>query len=72
MKLFEYGFNHYGLKSRSKELTSRVDSAKIKQTLDQLEQDFALEKSDKGNNYVNNDIIDFILATNMFICWVLI
>lgn len=65
LKLFEYGFNHYGLKSRSKELTSRVDSAKIKQTLDQLEQDFALEKSDKGNNYVNNDIVDFILATNM-------
>jgi hypothetical protein len=65
LKLSEYGFNHYGLKSRSKELTSRVDSAKIKQTLDQLEQDFELEKSDKGNNYVNNDIVDFILATNM-------
>ena len=65
LKLFEYGFNNYGLKSRSKELTSRVDSAKIKQTLDQLEQDFSLEKSEKGNDYVGNEIIDFILATNM-------
>jgi hypothetical protein len=65
LKLSEYGFNHYNLKSRSKELTSRVDSAKIKQTLSQLEQNFALNKSDKNNYYVDNTVIDLILATNM-------
>jgi hypothetical protein len=65
LKIFKYDFNYYDLKSRSKELTSRIDSAKIKQTLNQLEQDFILKKSDKGNDYVDNTIIDLILATNM-------
>lgn len=65
LKLSKYGFNFYDLKSRSKELTSRMDSAKIKQNLDQIEQNFALKKSKKGNDYVSNDVVDFILATNM-------
>ena len=65
LKLSEYGFNHFGLKYRARELTSRIDSAKIKQTLDQLEHSFAVEKSDKGNNFVSNDVVDFVLATNM-------
>jgi len=65
LKLFEYRFNHWGLKARSKELTSRIDSTKIKQTLDLLGQSFSLEKNEKGNDYVNKDVIDFVLATNM-------
>lgn len=65
LKLFEYRFNHLRLKARSKELTSRIDSAKIKQTLDLLNKSFLLEKDEKGNDYVNKDVIDFVLATNM-------
>jgi len=65
LKLAAYRFNHYNLKTRSQELTSRWESAKIKQTLSQLENSFSLQKSDKGNEYIANDIIDFVLATNM-------
>ncbi len=66
LQLNRNGFNYFGLKSRTKELTSRIDSAKIKQNLDQLEQDFALdEPNNKGHQYVAREVVDLVLATNM-------
>jgi len=61
---YKLRFNWYGLKTRSRELTSRIDSSKIKKTLGQLETNFALEEN---NGYLNptRDLVDLVLATNM-------
>ena len=62
----KYSFNYSGLTGRCKELTSRIDSAKIKKNLSQLEQEFSLQKeNDKGYINVENGVIDLVLATNM-------
>lgn len=61
-------FNYLYLYNRDVELTSRIESSKIKQTLKDLEEktitENTIKKSKNGNTYVN-DIIDFVLATNM-------
>ena len=64
LKLGQYRFNYHALKSRTKELTSRIDSAKIKQNLNQLEQSLSLSD---GENYqsVSEDVVYLVLATNM-------
>ena len=59
-----YGFNHWGLSSRTKELTSRIESNSIKKLLNELEQSFDLIVND-GQNFVQNTI-DLVLASNMF------
>ncbi|GHV09980.1 DNA helicase [Bacteroidia bacterium] len=59
-----YGFNFYGLSNRTKELTSRVESNKIKNLLSELENPFALIV-DKEQNFVQNTV-DLVLASNMF------
>ena len=58
-------FNHYSLSYRTEELTSRISSTKIKNTLAQLESEFKLLKSEKGNLFVDSKVIDITLATNM-------
>jgi len=64
-----YTFNYSGIYNRDEELTSRVSSSKIKQTLKRLEENTFTEetrqKSDNGNTYVKFGIIDLVLATNM-------
>lgn len=50
--------------SRSLELTSRIESNNIKATLKRLEDSFATETSQKGNEYVK-DGLDLVLASNM-------
>tara|TARA_B110000902_G_scaffold223049_1_gene259603 strand:- start:3130 stop:6855 length:3726 start_codon:yes stop_codon:yes gene_type:complete len=64
-----YKFNHAYLYNRDEELTSRIDSTKIKQTLKRLEENTfdedTIQKSPNGNTYVKNGIIDLVLATNM-------
>jgi hypothetical protein len=50
--------------SRSLELTSRIESNNIKATLKRLEDEFATETSEKGNEYVK-DGLDLVLASNM-------
>ena len=64
-----YKFNHFKLYERDEELTSRIDSSKIKQTLKRLEENTfdqdTLQKSENGNTYVKTGIIDLVLATNM-------
>ena len=52
------------LDSRSLELTSRIESNNIKATLKRLEDEFATETSEKGNEYVK-DGLDLVLASNM-------
>ena len=59
-----YGFNYWGLSSRTKELTSRVESNSIKKLLGELEQSFDLVVKD-GQNFVKN-AVDLVLASNMF------
>ena len=63
-----YKFNHSYLYNRDEELTSRIDSSKIKQTLKHLEENTfnenTLKKDANGNTFVT-DIIDLVLATNM-------
>ena len=64
--LEKHGFNHSGLIGRTEELTSRMDSAKIKQSLTQLEQVFSLsDKNEKGYQYIEQGVVDLVLATNM-------
>lgn len=64
-----YKFNHAYLYNRDEELTSRIDSTKIKQTLKRLEENTfdeeTIQKSQNGNTYVKTGIIDLVLATNM-------
>lgn len=59
-------FNHRGLVYRTSELTSRVDSTKIKQTLSQLEKPLDLSTQDDGQLQVSNNTVDLVLASNMF------
>jgi hypothetical protein len=64
-----YKFNHAKLYERDEELTSRIDSSKIKQTLKRLEENIfdedTIKKYENGNTYVKTGIIDLVLATNM-------
>lgn len=63
-------YNYFGLEGRTEELTARVESSKIKTVLKQLENSIELfEKvSERGEKYkaVKSDVIDLVLATNMF------
>lgn len=64
-----YMFNYASLYNRDEELTSRIESTKIKQTLRRLEENTfdkeTIQKSQNGNTYVKTGIIDLVLATNM-------
>jgi len=64
----ENGFVYVGLPSRTKELTSRIESYKIKQTLTELEENRFTENTiqwiEDKYTYAK-DIIDLVLATNM-------
>lgn len=64
----DYKYNFQGIYSRTKELTSRIPSEKIKETLSEIEKSFS-DKSFSideatGRKYLN-DVVDLILATNM-------
>lgn len=62
-------FNYASLYNRDEELTSRIDSTKIKQTLKRLEENTfnedTIQPHPNGNTYVKSGIIDLVLATNM-------
>lgn len=63
----DYTFNHFGLANRTQELTSRIESTKIKSVLNRVEKEFnenKISRSKKGYTYLK-DVIDFVLATNM-------
>jgi hypothetical protein len=60
-----FGFNYMGLPNRTRELTSRVESQKIKSLLNELNEDFGLRKDDIGNTYIDKTV-DLVLASNMF------
>ncbi len=51
--------------SRSLELTSRIESNNIKATLDELKAEFAIDKSDNEKDFVNRNVRDLVLASNM-------
>lgn len=61
----QYLFNSYHLSTRTKELTSRIESNSIKKLLNELEQPFDIGISEKGNTFVKNTV-DLVLASNMF------
>lgn len=60
-----FGFNHYGLANRTKELTSRVESFLIKSLLNELEHSFDLTAKPNETTFVNKTV-DLVLASNMF------
>lgn len=55
-------FNYKGVVNRTTELTSRVESTKIKNVLKDLEKEWSLDEEKK---YVK-DTVDLVLASNMF------
>jgi hypothetical protein len=63
-----YTFNYYGLPNRVVELTSRIESPRIKQVLKELEenkfQPDSVKKYETEKTYLRN-IVDLALATNM-------
>ncbi|MCF6295869.1 MAG: helicase [Flavobacteriaceae bacterium] len=61
---YSYGFNYSGLLYRTKELTSRVESTKIKTLLNELEQPFNLII--KNERKLVKNTVDLVLASNMF------
>lgn len=64
----EYTFNYFYILNRTKELTSRIESHKIRSILDQIEKEQfkseSLERSPTGKTYIK-DVVDFVLASNM-------
>lgn len=63
----DYMYNYLGIYSRTKELTSRIQSERIKETLSEIEREFSeknFSTDEKGRKYLN-DVVDIILATNM-------
>ncbi len=62
----QYNFNHYGLINRTKELTSRIESTKIKNYLNELQANFKLKTSTSGKYDQVKDTVDIVLASNMF------
>lgn len=62
----KHKFNYQGLINRKEELTSRIQSDKIKSVLNKLSYEFSEERIiyRDGNSYLNN-IVDLVLATNM-------
>jgi hypothetical protein len=65
---YKNAFNYLYLYNRDKELTSRIPSTEIKQTLKDLEEKKFTEKSiikQTGKNWYVTDLIDIVLATNM-------
>ena len=60
-------FNHKNLYERTKELTSRIESNKIKSTLNEIEKKFnndLISHFESGYTYIE-DVVDLVLATNM-------
>jgi len=70
-KLFQpfdnYRFNFYGIPGRTEELTSRVESTRIKSVLKEIEKPFTESKIVTRENGLLHltDVIDFVLATNI-------
>jgi hypothetical protein len=63
----DYKYNFSGINTRTKELTSRIPSEKIKETLVDIEKEFnesRFTEDEYGHKYLN-DIVDLVLATNM-------
>lgn len=64
----EFRFNYSGLTYRQEELTSRIESYRIKHVLKQLEERFfsptKIKKNENGETSIY-EVIDLILATNM-------
>lgn len=60
----QYDFSYNGLINRTRELTSRVDSNKIKPILNELETALTITKGENGGLTVRSGI-DLVLASNM-------
>ena len=68
IRLFKdlYRFNFLGLTKRTKELTSRIPSERIKSTLNDIMEKLTKDKfTEKNGKKYLNDIVDLVLATNM-------
>jgi hypothetical protein len=66
---YDYRFNQMGLINRTTELTSRIESTKVKTYLNNLSKSFALRdvQANNGQQYKQvQDTVDLLLASNMF------
>jgi hypothetical protein len=59
-----YDWSYRGLTGRTRELTSRVESGKIKDALNELGHTLSLRKDENGRTHVSQGI-DLVLASNM-------
>ena len=59
-----YDWSYRGLTGRTRELTSRVESGKIKDALNELGHTLALRQDENGRTHVSQGI-DLVLASNM-------
>ena len=66
LQMKQTAYNYYSLASRTQELTSRVESSKIKTVLKDLEAHFQLVKEGEKEYLKVKGTIDLVLASNMF------
>lgn len=61
----QYNFNSQWLMSRTRELTSRIESTKIKSYLNELFSEFETKVGDEGYRNLSSDVVSLVLASNM-------
>ena len=65
MDNYLYNFMYRGLMFRTRELTSRIPSHRIKPTLNELENRVKIEKKQDTEDYVVQEGVDMVMASNM-------
>jgi hypothetical protein len=62
---YQYGFNNRWLMSRTRELTSRIESTKIKSYLNELFTPLKTTRKDLDYRNLDSDAVSLVLASNM-------
>lgn len=62
---YQYGFNNRWLMSRTRELTSRIESTKIKSYLNELFTTLKTTRKDLDYRNLDSDVVSLVLASNM-------
>jgi hypothetical protein len=62
---YQYGFNHRRLMNKTRELTSRIESTKIKSYLNELFTTLKTTRKDLGYRNLDSDVVSLVLASNM-------
>jgi len=62
---YQYGFNNRWLMGKTRELTSRIESTKIKSYLNELFTTFKTTRKDLDYRNLDSDVVSLVLASNM-------